>query len=237
MKQSSTTLPRYAIYFTPAPASPLALFGRQWLGRDNNCLEETEQFQVPGLPRERFHALTASPRRYGFHATLKAPFYLAAGRTESQIQEALVLFAADCHSILLSPLQISLISSFFCLMPSSASAELMRLARDVVQKFDSFRTPPSTAEVQRRSAANLSPIQEYYTRMWGYPYVLDEYRFHLTLTDKVRDPQERELLRAALKRLLSTDDLRETMVDSLTLLRQDCPEKPFLLLQRIPLGR
>jgi hypothetical protein len=52
----------------------------------------------------------------------------------------------------------------------------------------------------RRRAAGLTPAQERNLIEWGYPYVLDEFRFHLTLTGSLADP-EAEAAMAALSPL------------------------------------
>ena len=79
---------RYAIYFVPAPQTPLAAFGAHAIGYDVAAGAE-----VPFHDDDAFRALgpaawTGSPARYGFHATLKAPFALAEGVTEEGLEEA-----------------------------------------------------------------------------------------------------------------------------------------------------
>ena len=69
---------RHAIYFAPPAGSPLAEFGADWLGWDPATGRGRDGFDLPGLPRRRAE-LVATPARYGFHATLKAPFRLGRG--------------------------------------------------------------------------------------------------------------------------------------------------------------
>ena len=71
---------RYAIYYAPEPGSELAAFGAQWLGRDPETGATIEQPVLLGVRPERLAEITAAPRLYGFHGTLKAPMHLARGR-------------------------------------------------------------------------------------------------------------------------------------------------------------
>ena len=74
--------PRYAIYFTPAPQSALRRFGSTAIGCDADT-QEARPHPDHDLYRDpSFLATLEFPSRYGFHATLKAPFELRAGATE-----------------------------------------------------------------------------------------------------------------------------------------------------------
>jgi hypothetical protein len=89
--------PRYAIYFVPPPGSPLACFGAVWLGYDVANGAEPPQPRLPEIAPERLRNITAEPRRYGFHATLKPPFSLAAGATAEELGEAVGPAGARCR--------------------------------------------------------------------------------------------------------------------------------------------
>ena len=76
--------PRYAIYYVPDADSALSRFGAEILGYDpftgNDVLVPGDLImQAPDWP-----ALIKDPRKYGFHATLKAPFPLAPGSHRSR---------------------------------------------------------------------------------------------------------------------------------------------------------
>ncbi|MGQ3281168.1 MAG: DUF1045 domain-containing protein, partial [Shinella sp.] len=71
---------RYALYFTPSASDPLTLSAQRWLGRNAFTGATLAQLSVQGFDAATLAGLTADPRRYGFHATLKAPFSLAEGR-------------------------------------------------------------------------------------------------------------------------------------------------------------
>jgi hypothetical protein len=166
----------------------------QWLGRSASGRPVT-----PGVPagwtREAIDAMTVSARRYGFHATLKAPFRLAQGRTPEELDAALARFAAGRERVLVPRLRLARLGGFFALIPGAEAAELHALADEAVTGFDGFRAPATEAEIARRHPASLTPRQRELLAAWGYPYVLDEFRFHLTLTDRIPDGQQTEVER------------------------------------------
>lgn len=139
--------------------------------------------------REGFRDLTVDARRYGFHATLKAPFRLTEGRTEAELREAADAFAASRASIILPGLQVQHLGGFRALLPHGEETGIRALADDAVRAFDVFRAAPDAADIRRRRPQRLPPRQRELFERWGYPYVLDEFRFHLTLTDGI--PSER----------------------------------------------
>lgn len=176
---------RYAIYYAPAPESALGRFGRSWLGYDVETGTPVAQPSVAGIAAQRLAEITTEPRRYGFHATLKPPFSLAPGRTGTGLATALAAFAARQEAVLAPPLALAAIAGFWALVPSLSCPPLARLAAACVQHFDLFRAPPTEEELVRRRRAGLSAVQEALLARWGYPYVMDEFRFHLTLTERL----------------------------------------------------
>jgi len=166
---------RHAIYFVPSVDDALWAFGNAWLGRD----PETGA----SLPlRADAVASIAEPRRYGFHATLKPPFALAIGATESTFEDALDAFARERRPFDAPGLVVARIGRFVALVPGGPAPDLHALADDCVRMFDRFRAPPTPEETARRLRADLSPRQRALLDRWGYPYVFEEYRFHMTLT-------------------------------------------------------
>src|SRR5262249_48288739 len=134
---------------------------------------------------EELAELTAEPRRYGFHGTLKPPFALAAGATEAALLDAAGKFALSQSAFNLPGLHLVSISGFLALVPTERSEALHALADTTVQHFDVLRAPASPEELARRRRARLSPRQEALLERWGYPYVMEEFRFHLTLTRRL----------------------------------------------------
>ena len=179
---------RYALYYAPRPDEALAAFGRRWLGRDVDRGADVDRLSVDGLSPDDLAAVTAEPRRYGFHGTLKPPFTLADGRAADGLVAAVAAFAGRRSTVDLGRLKLAQISGFIALVPRDASAGLNALAADCVRQFDRFRAPADAAELARRRASGLTPRQDEFLTRWGYPYVMDEFRFHLTLTGKLAEP-------------------------------------------------
>ncbi len=214
---------RYALYYTPPPGSPLATLGNGWLGRDMATAQDLPQPQVPGLD---VAAITAAPRRYGFHATLKAPFELAEERTEVELAEAVAAFAATRAPVTAPPLRLGTIGGFVALVPAAPCPALDALAADVVQAFDPFRALLSDHDRARRNASALSERQQALLDQWGYPYVLDEFRFHMTLTDNL-DPATRDRAVAALAPRTAGVTEEPLVIDALSVCLQPARGKPF----------
>src|SRR5688572_2758569 len=90
---------RYAIYYVPAADSALHRFGAELLGYDAFSGEDLP-FPVGILQAAPdWGDLTNDPRKYGFHATLKAPMSLASGKTEVELLAACAAFAATPRAI------------------------------------------------------------------------------------------------------------------------------------------
>ena len=176
---------RYAIYFTPPQDSPLTRLAASWLGRDPFNGASVPPPLVTGLTPGEIAFHTAAARRYGFHATLKAPFLLAANETEAGLAEAVSEFAANVAPFVIPRLAVGQIDRFFALLPASPVAELDALAGNAVKAFDRFRSPMTEAEIERRNPDALSAEEFRNLCQWGYPYVFDTFRFHMTLTGRV----------------------------------------------------
>ncbi|WP_269585054.1 DUF1045 domain-containing protein [Roseibium sp. Sym1] len=185
---------RYAIYFAADADDPLMQLGNAWLGRDTFSGRDLPQQPVPGLSAERFHALTTDPRRYGFHGTLKAPFSLADGQSETALVEACETFAGEIAPYGITGLSVNRLGRFLALTPDAEEPALRAFAALCVRRFEPFRAPLSEADLERRRKARLSDKLDTYTRQWGYPYIFDEFRFHMTLSNKLEDDGEAALL-------------------------------------------
>lgn len=185
---------RYAIYFALDAYAQLMRLGNHWLGRDPYAGQSLVQPDVPGMTAERFHQLTASPRRYGFHGTLKAPFALKDGETEAALIEACADFAAAVSPFDLVGLDVHRLGSFLALTPTAQEHTLNAFAALCVHHFEPFRAPLSAEDLERRRQAKLTPKQDRYVANWGYPYIFDEFRFHMTLSGKLDDDQDASIL-------------------------------------------
>ncbi len=187
---------RYAIYYTPPADDPLTRRAAHWLGRDAMSGQFQAQPVFDGLPEARFSDLTGDPRRYGFHATMKAPFELAPGRSEESLLSAFEEFASATPAFTLPALVLGQLGRFFALVPQDWDPSLQILADDCVTRFDSFRASLSDADIARRKPEALSEGQRKNLVDWGYPYVFEEFRFHMTLTAQVEPADQPAVLRA-----------------------------------------
>jgi putative phosphonate metabolism protein len=224
---------RYAVYWTPGPGA-LADFGAAWLGWDAGRGAPVPHPEVPGLPRPPAE-LTAEPRRYGLHATLKPPFRLAPGTTAAMLDAAVAGLARR-----LAPADVpeglapGRLGGFLALLPAGDEAALAAVAAAAVEALDPFRAAPGAAELARRRAAGLTPRQEALLKRWGYPYVMEEFRFHVTLTGRLA-PAESEAVAAALGPLLAPLLPRPFRLEALSLMGEDADGR-FRLVARHPLG-
>jgi len=219
--------PRFAIYFVPAAASALYRFGAAVLGYDCYTGEALARPREIGLTEAAWAALTAEPRSYGFHATLKAPFRLRDEFDHHDLIAELQTLALATTTIPMLEAAVALIGGFVAVVPTMASPALDKLAADAVMAFERFRAPMSAQERSRRLAAGLSPRQTANLDRFGYPYVFEEFRFHMTLTERI-GPDRRDaihaLLRDAFAQACRSGAIR---VDRLALMRQDRAGAPF----------
>ena len=227
--------PRYAIYFAPPADSALHRIGSGWLGYDAATGEDLPPDLPTEIAREDWQTATEEPRRYGLHATLKPPFRLAPGTTEAALIAKLSVFATGRPPFVLPALGLVRIGRFLALVPGNDCAELSALAGDCVTMFDEFRAPPSEADLVRRRAAGLTPGQEEMLGRWGYPYVLDEFRFHMTLTGPLDDTAASRFS-AELTSRLAPVLAKPLRIDALSLFVQPSKESRFRILRRFALG-
>lgn len=183
---------RYAVYYLPDDAD-LAAFGASWLGWDVES----------GMPCARFDddriaQFAEKPRKYGFHGTLKPPFRLAEGTSFDDLACEVAAVARQNEAIRLDGLQLAKIGHFLALVPVGDTTALNRLAFGYVTDLDRFRAPPGDAELAGRRSSGLSSRQDALLIEWGYPYVADEFRFHLTLTGKL-DADDLDAAKAAVE--------------------------------------
>ncbi|MBK8160972.1 MAG: DUF1045 domain-containing protein [Rhodospirillaceae bacterium] len=227
--------PRYAVYFAPRLGEALQLIGNAWLGRDaaSGCL--LPQPRIPDLSPDLLRALTAAPRHYGLHATLKPPFRLVPRLQEADLRDALAKFAATRSAIQIDRMELSVIGKFLALVPTNAARETQDLAAQCVRHFDRFRATPLAEETTQRLSTCLTPRQQVLVAEWGYPYVLDQYRFHVTLTDGIADDALRRKLGDALAELFATVLAGPIRIADLCLFAQADRSEPFRIIDRYPL--
>lgn len=176
---------RYAVYYAPREGA-FAFRATDWLGRDPVTGNELPQPVLPGLGDPR--AITIEPRRYGFHGTIRAPFRPAEHVTEVTIRDTVEELAGRLAPVICDGLQLEILHGFLALTPLGCEAALLDLGAAVVEGTNHLRAPLTDAEIARRRPERLSPRQRELLDRWGYPHVMEEFRFHLTLTDRLADP-------------------------------------------------
>lgn len=222
---------RYAIYLTPSHG-PFADKGADWLGWD---MVQGHKATHPVFAGVDVASVTKRPRKYGFHGTIKAPFYLATGSTEQSLTEGLAALCGGKTAFSLEGLTLSKIGPFLAFTPVGDPSNLNALAADAVQALDKFRAPMDEAELARKNAPYLSKQQQAYLRRWGYPHVLEYFRFHITLTGPLHD-QARSAVQLALDEHFRATIPNPFTVDGLTLCGED-KDGFFHQIQRFPLGK
>ncbi|HEX5846258.1 MAG TPA: DUF1045 domain-containing protein [Rhodoplanes sp.] len=218
---------RYAIYFVPAADHPLYRFGRAVLGYDCYTREDVAHPYSDRLSPAEWAALTREPRIYGFHATLKAPFRLLAPFDEAALVHAFAVFAAARHAIPVIEPCVRMLGSFIAVMPRRPSVALDEFAARCVTEFDCFRAPLTREERERRVSAGLGPAEIANLDRWGYPFVFEAFRFHMTLSGPA--PSARcdcvlALLQEAFARQCGESAFA---IDRVALLRQDHAQARF----------
>ena len=218
--------PRYAIYYLAAPGSDLDRFGAQLLGYDAFSAEDLPfpddiEHTIPD-----WQELTRDPRKYGFHATLKAPLSLARGKTERELLAACASFASTPRHIPVIRPVINSISDFIAVVPAEPLAELEQLAADCTREFDSFRAPLTPEDRARRNPSALTPRQCEHLDRWGYPYVMQDFRFHMTLTGRLGAERHDPVL-TMLRNRFSALGLTTLAIDRIAVFRQDDADARF----------
>lgn len=225
---------RFAIYYAPAVTRPLWTRAAEWLGRDP-ATGAVFNRDIAGMSRDRLAANSISARRYGFHATIKAPMALADGTGRSELEDELTTFGLQHKQVPIGRFKLTLIEGFLALVPERQSEALTRLAGECVARFDRFRRPMSASERQRRIHSGLTAYQIGLVDHYGYPYVMDQFLFHMTLSDRL-DPADRDPLMRAAAEWFGPLLGQQVLLDRLALFHQAEPDSPFMRLADFPLS-
>jgi len=225
---------RYAIYYVPAADSALYRFGAATLGYDAYSGHDVPY--LDGVDAAVWPALTREPRVYGFHATMKPPMRLKDGFTENDLAEAFFVFARQQQPVNAGKLVVREIGSFIALVPAEPCAPLNRLADNCVTQFDGFRDLPTEQELAKRLKPGLSDRHVEQLYRWGYPYVFDDFRFHMTLTGSLPAQKRMAAFKFLREKFDELPDAAALSVDRLVISRQPAPGAPFVVLHEAALG-
>ena len=228
---------RHAAYFAPKSDSLAWDLGSRWLGRCAFSGKTLTQPAVENIDAHTFHRLTESPRLYGWHATLKAPFELGLGISLENLQGAFTQTSTFESGPFQLDLQFAEVGDFLALVPLKPSAPLTALAERCVRELHSCALALSQAELMRRRAGGLTARQESHLQEWGYPYVMEEFQFHLTLTGSLRseDRATRTAIRLAAQQWFAPLIENGMAVDALTWFAQDAQGGDFRWVERFEL--
>ncbi|WP_322092685.1 DUF1045 domain-containing protein [Paraburkholderia bannensis] len=222
---------RFALYFAPPRESAWWRAGCAWLGRD----PESGATLAPPQPAELerpLASLTVAPARYGWHGTLVPPFRLADGVTPQALAAATQAWAARLARFEVAA-RAATIGRFVavCAADDAGAQALQDLAADALRTLGSLRARQTPAELAKRLDAPLTPRQRDYVETWGYPYVFDEFRFHMTLSDSLDNaPVRAALMHAWNAQMRNAGALP---VHGAAIYVEPQPGAPFVLWQRV----
>jgi putative phosphonate metabolism protein len=230
------TAPRYAVYYAPAAGSPWWRFGASWVGRDEILDAPLSQPTLAGIALEELRQFTAEPRRYGFHATLKAPFRLHERVTQEQLLQRVDALAARLQPVPLGELVPACVDDFVALVPAAQNGALDAVAACCVTDLDDLRAPLTPAETARRQPERLDETGRRLLARYGYPHVLGRFKFHLTLSGPVDAASAARILRAAEPRVRALDQAAAPRLDRLCVFREAAPGAAFVRIHDAEIG-
>ena len=225
---------RFAIYYAPPEASPLARFANGWLGWDPVAGQPVAHPAAPPLTSLDVARVTETPRRYGFHGTLKAPFRLAESSGYDDLVSAVAALAGSLRPVTLPGLALSRLGPFIAMIPTGDQTALVHLAERLVVDLDPLRAPLTRSELARRRKSSLTDRQDALLRLWGYPYALEELRFHLTLTGALAAEDGARAM-AALRPLVAPFEAKPFVIAELCVFADPGDGANFRLVERLPL--
>jgi len=229
--------PRYALYFAPQVSSALWRLGSEWLGRCAASGRLLEQPSLRGVDAKAFARITAAPRRYGLHATLKAPFRLVEGRTLHELLLEVRAWGAAESPFRMPPLQVRLLEDFLALVPAHDDHRANAVAAECVMRFDAYRAPLNAVELAKRAPHRLDAHAARMLDLWGYPHVLDLFHFHFSLTGPLpEDGTLRAVLQAHAEARFVHSEIPAEFFDSVCVFEEAGPGADFRLVERIRFG-
>lgn len=214
---------RYGVYYTPSDAA-FAQAAAEWLGWD---IVAGAELAAP------YPSLVERPQKYGFHATLKPPFRLAQQTSKEVLHHAVRALATQLAPVPLGAMTLSQIGRFFAFTCAQPNDALQSVAATVVRDLDTFRAKATPDEIAKRLHSGLSDAQVQHVHDWGYPHVMEHFRFHMTLTGPVPKSEARDVVRH-IERHFAEAMPSSIDLDAISLVAER-PDGKFVLLERVPL--
>lgn len=230
---------RLAIYFAPEPDSLWWQAGSAWLGRDAWTGRLMPPPSFPYLDSALLSAMTATPRRYGFHATLAPPWYLKQEITRNDFLRRAQDFASTQQHIALPQPKIVRLRGFLALAFDASAPDAQSLAQRTLEYFQPVRMPMTREELESRGESLPERHRDLLTR-WGYAYAEDQFRLHFTLSDRLSKIDTESAAR--LEEWAQTwfaGPLRRTplVLDALTIFEESEPGGFFTAIARFPFSK
>tara|TARA_R110002126_G_scaffold196969_8_gene344892 strand:- start:1536 stop:2243 length:708 start_codon:yes stop_codon:yes gene_type:complete len=228
---------RVAFFFAPVSQSPLATFGAHWLGWDAQAGKSVPHLDVLMVDKSGLNIaisdIVATPSKYGFHGTLKAPFRLANGKSINELCDAGHKFGKQIPKFTLETMHLAQLGSFIAITQAVPSAELNQLASKIVRNFDSFRAPLTEQDIAKRRQQKLTARQDELMLKWGYPFIFEAFKFHLTLSGKLEPDQMASTLNVLKEHL--TEILKDPIEVNDICLFGERSDGRFEIIERFPL--
>lgn len=183
---------RYAIYYAPPKESNLEEFGRYWFGWDplNAKLINNKQrinylngFGIKNLKNIDKNVLIA--KKYGFHGTLIPPFKLNKNYSTNLLFKKTEDIAKKFKKFKFYKFKLKKINNFYAFVQNKKNNNINKLSNRLVRELFKFRSPLTKKEIDRRNPSKLSKLQLNILHKWGYPYLMSEFNFHMTLASEV----------------------------------------------------
>ena len=142
-------------------------------------------------------------------------------------------FSARTTACRIGTIELQHRHGFIALRPAQHPQALQDFAADVVRSFDTFRAPLLPDEIARRRKSRLSARQDNQLLAWGYPFVFDDFQFHMTLSGRLPPPTANPVI-AALELRLIPHIPAPFVLDAITLMGENS-EGMFHQIHRYPL--
>ncbi|NJO38104.1 MAG: DUF1045 domain-containing protein, partial [Rhizobiales bacterium] len=133
------------------------------------------------------------------------------------------------------PLQVATLSRWIACTLAASCPQMDRLAADCVRAFERFRAPLDAADIDKRRQSPLTERQDEQLLAFGYPYIFDDFEFHMTLAGPL-EPGKRDRVAATLRQIAPGIDRTPLRVDAIALYRQPERANPFIQTGRFPFG-
>lgn len=183
---------RYAIFYAPPKESNLEEFGRYWFGWDplnakliNNKrrINYLNRFGIKNLINIDKNVLIA--KKYGFHGTLIPPFKLNKNYSTNTLFKKTEEIAKKLKKFKFYKFKLKKINNFYAFVQNKKNNNINKLSNRLVRELFKFRSPLTKKEIDRRNPSKLSKLQLNILYKWGYPYLMSEFNFHMTLASEV----------------------------------------------------